>query len=175
MLTGCLFENGGGVKILGDTSDLISLHKTVRKITMVIVDYELEDTDVSNLLVDFLENIERAYTGAAIAEEKLILKNQTIYYGFESSWIELLITSSLLRSLSDYVVTDELDEINMRLLEYITRRTTSTISKEEHLIINDYLGKSFSCINIKQFIKTFACSLQSFKNATNQTSLNEKH
>nr|WP_068892586.1 hypothetical protein [Pedobacter panaciterrae] len=155
MLTGCLFENRVGVKLLGDTSDLISLHKTVRKITLVIVDYELEDTDVSNILVDFLENIEKAYTGIAISEEKTIHRNQAIYYGFQSSWTELLMVSSLLRLLSEYVVTDELDDINMRLLEYIIRETTSSINKQEYIAINSYIEKGALRVSIKQFIKGF--------------------
>jgi len=172
MLTGCLFNNGAEVKILGDTSDLISLHRTVHKVTMLIVDYELEDTEVSNLLVDFLECLEKAYTGAALREEKLIHKNRAVGYGFEISWIELLIVSNLLRYLSEYVVTDELDEINMRLLEYITRKTISTVSEEEYLVITNYLGKRFSCVNIKQFIKSFSCNVQNFRRRSTYDNLN---
>lgn len=146
MLTGCLFENRVGVRILGDTSDLISLHKTVRKITVVIVDYELKDTSVSNLLVDFLENIEKA-----------IHRNQTVSDGFESSWTELLIISRLLRLLSGYVVTDELDEINMLLLEYIIGKTISPANEQEYTGLNNYIEQEFLCVNIKQFIKSFDC------------------
>lgn len=172
MLTGCLFNNGVGVKILGDTSDLISLHRTVHKVTILIVDYELEDTEVSNLLVDFLECLEKAYTGAALCEEKLIHKNRAVCYGFEISWIELLMVSNLLRYLSEYLVTDELDEINMRLLEYITRKTISSVSEEEYLIISNYLGKRFSCVNIKQFIKSFNGNIQNLRKGSVYGNLN---
>ena len=172
MLTGCLFKNGAGVKILGDTSDLISLHRTVHKVTILVVDYELEDTEVSNLLVDFLESVEKAYTGVALREEKLIHKNRIVCYGFEISWIELLMISRLTRCLSDYVVIDELDDINMQLLEYITRTTLSMVSEEEYLIISNYLGKRFSCVNIKQFIKSFNCSVQKLRKRSVYDNLN---
>ncbi|NRF41451.1 DUF6904 family protein [Pedobacter foliorum] len=172
MLTGCLFNNGAGVKILGDTSDLISLHRTVHKVTMLIVDYELEDTEVSTLLVDFLECLEKAYTGVALREEKIIHKNRVVCYGLEISWIELLMVSNLLRYLADYVVTDELDEINMRLLEYITRKTIATVSEEEYQIISNYLGKRFSYVNIKQFIKSFSCNVQNLRKRSVYGNLN---
>lgn len=144
MLTGCLFENGVKVRIIGDTSDLISLHETVRKITVVTVDYELKDTSVSNLLVDFLEN------------------------GFESSWIELLMISRLLRLLSGYVVTDELDEVNMLLLEHIIRKTISPANEQEYTAFNNYIEQEFLCVNIKQFVKSFDCMI-------NKKHIYEKH
>lgn len=157
MLTGCLFENRVSVRILGDTSDLISLHKTVRRITVVIVDYELNDTSVSNLLVDFLENIEKA-----------IYKNLTVSEGFESSWTELLMISRLLRLLSGYVVTDELDEINMLLLEYIIGKTISPANEQEYIGLNNYIEQEFLCVNIKQFIRSFDCII-------NKKNTYEKH
>lgn len=144
MLTGCLFENGVKVRVIGDTSDLISLHETVRKITGVTVDYELKDTSVSNLLVDFLEN------------------------GFESSWIELLMISRLLRLLSGYVVTDELDEVNMLLLEHIIRKTISPANEQEYTALNNYIEQEFLCVNIKQFVKNFDCII-------NKKHIYEKH
>lgn len=144
MLTGCLFENRVGVKIFGDTSDLISLHKTVRKITMVIVDYELDNTNVSNLLVDFLEDIEKA-----------IHRNKGMYYGFQSPWIDLLIVSSLLRSLSEHTVTDDMDKINMHLLEYIIEQTALSVNKQDYIAIINYIEKGVLCVGVKQFVKGF--------------------
>lgn len=171
MLKGCLFENGLGLKLYGDPSDLISLHATVRKISTVVNDYELQSTDTSALLVHFLEKIEHAYSGKGLTEKLIIQHRQYLYYGFHFTWMESLMINSLLRSLSDYIELDELDEINMQLLEYHCRKALSCVDSKDTLGVHYYIGKKFSCLNIKHFIINFSYSKDYFKAESDLASL----
>jgi hypothetical protein len=171
MLKGCLFENGLGIRLTGDPLDLTALHTTVRKILTVVVDYELQDTDTSNLLVDFLEKIERAYSGKELREKLFVQRKECTYYGFGCTWIELLMINSLLRSLSDYAVIDDLDEINMQLLEYLCRKALSCIDSKDSIGIHHYIGKRFACLNIKHFIAHFSYNNDYFKAESDLASL----
>ncbi|WP_316811619.1 DUF6904 family protein [Pedobacter heparinus] len=171
MLKGCLFENGSGVRISAELSDLTALHCTVRKILSVVVDYEMEDTDTSNLLVDFLEKIEQAYLGKELIMKSVVQHKDVVQYGFTCNWIELLMINSLLRSLSEYAVTDELDDINMQLLEYLCRKAISGIDKDNTTGIYQYIGKRFACLNIRYFIAHFSYPDVEFKGASDWDSL----
>jgi len=155
MLKGCLFENGLGMCFYGDPSDLNSLHVTVRKILTVVVDYDLEDTDVSILLVGFLEKIEQGYSGIGLTGISLSIKGKQMPYCFGCSWIELLTINGLLRTIEDYADTDELDQVNMLLLEYLLAKETSRMEVEDAAIINRCIGRKFSYLSIKQFIADF--------------------
>ncbi|MDR6781820.1 hypothetical protein ABIE26_001692 [Pedobacter africanus] len=172
MLKGCLFENGSGVKLLGELSDLNALHCTVRKITSVMVDYGLTDTAASTLLVDFLEKIETAYSGKGLTEQAVFQHTVFTYYGFSCTWMELLMINSLLRSLADYTATDERDDVNMLLLEYLIRKAVSQLDKEELSGIHHYIGKPFVCLNIRHFIAQFNFNNADFEDSADRDSLN---
>ncbi|MBB5437502.1 hypothetical protein HDC92_001174 [Pedobacter sp. AK017] len=171
MLKSCLFENGSGIRLSGELSDLIALHGTVRKIISVVVDYELQATDASNLLVDFLEKIEQAYLGEELVEQYVVQRKPCTHYGFGCSWMEMLMINSLMRSLAEYAVLDELDDINIQLLEYLCRKTLSGIDKADVTGIHHYIGKRFVCLNIRHFIANFSYKDSDFKVGADRDSL----
>ena len=171
MLKGCLFENGSGVKLLGELSDLKTLHHTVRKVMGVVVDYELSSTAASALLVDFLEKIEGAYSGRGLKEQAVIQHTDYTYYGFTCSWMELLMINSLLRSLADYAVTDELDDVNMLLLEHLIRKAVVHMDREDVSGIRHYIGKPFVCLDIRHFITNFSFNNADFEGSADRDDL----
>lgn len=156
MLKSCLFENGSGVRLTGELSDLTALHGTVRKIVSVVVDYELQATDASNLLVDFLEKIEQAYLGKELVAQYIVQYKSCTHYGFGCSWMELLMINGLMRSLAEYAVLDELDDINIQLLEYLCRKALSGIEGADVTGIHHYIGRRFVCLNIRHFVANFS-------------------
>ena len=171
MLKGYLFENGLGLRLSGDVSDLTALHCTIRKVVSVIVDYELRDTAVSNLLIDFLEKIERAYSGTEFTEQLILQNKECTHYGFGCSWMELLMVNGLLRSLADYVVMDELDDINLLVLEYLIRKAVLETDKQEVSLIQHYIGKRLVCLNIRSFLADLNFNNADFNGTSDRDSL----
>lgn len=142
MLTANLYTNKTIIKILGEVSDLKGLHETVRKIMLVVVDYEIGDTHVSDLLVSFLEKIELAY-----------IRNE----GLAVHWTEILMVSSLLRALAGYTVMDDQDEVNLLLLESFTADAVSLADEEAPAEIIRQIKELFNFRSIRQFIACFSC------------------
>lgn len=171
MLKGCLFENGAGLELWGELSDLNTLHYTVRKMMSVVVDYELADTAASALLVGFLEKIEGAYSGRGLKEQTAFQHTGYTCYGFVCSWMELLMVSSLLRSLADYTITNELDDVNMLLLEGMLRKAVSHPDRGDLSAVHHYIGKPFACRNIRHFIRHFNFNNADFEGSTEGDSL----
>lgn len=163
MLKGCVIENGLWFRLSGDPSDLIALHDTVRKIQALVIEYGFHDSDTSNLLVDFMKKIEHGYSGKTESVKESVYVDERNYSGFSCTWIELLICSNLMRLMSDYTIMDELDDINVQLLEYLTCKAISDIDKKEASGISQYIGKRFVCLDIKRFIAEFSCSPAAIK------------
>lgn len=173
MLKGCVFKNGLWFRLTGDPSDLVALYASVRKLLDLVIEYELHGSDISNLLVGFLEKIESANLGKAEIELVEVHGNERAYYGFCCTWMELLMCNNLMRLLSEYTVMDDLDEINMQLLEHLTRKAISQVDREDIGEIYQYIGRSFVCLDIKRFIAGFSCSAEVLKKAYDPVSLRE--
>jgi len=147
MLTAKLYTHRTVLSIQGDVSDLKELHETVRKIMLVVADYELQDTHVSNLLVRFLEKIELAY-----------IRNG----GLTVHWVEILMVSSILRALSEYAVMEGSDEVNILLLESFTSQAVVLAEQEAPAEILRQIKELFNFRSIRQFIACFSCSSTHF-------------
>lgn len=173
MLKGCVIENGLWFRLSGAPSDLIALHGTVRKIQTLVIEYGSRGSDTSNLLVDFMEKIEHAYLGKTEPVKEFVYGDERTYCGFSCTWIELLIWSNLMRLMSDYTIMDELDDINMQLLEYLTWKAISNIKKKEISGISQYIGKRFVSLDIKRFIADFSCSPAAIKSDDDPDSFRE--
>lgn len=153
MLNGSLLENKSDVKVLGDALDLVTLHQSVRKIMLVIVDYEVQNTQVSDLLVAFLERLELAYVGNDLTAEIKTCNSQLYYFGFSIPCMELLIVNFLLRSLAGYTVTDLVDKVNVILLENIAVNAVAEAADEDLIAMESHLNDKMDCIDVRQLIR----------------------
>ncbi|MNL57449.1 hypothetical protein D3C87_1810140 [compost metagenome] len=85
--------------------------------------------------------------------------------------MELLMVNGLLRSLADYVVMDELDDINLLVLEYLIRKAVLETDKEEVSRIQHYIGKRLVCLNIRSFLADLNFNNADFNGTSDRDSL----
>lgn len=158
MLTGN-FENKKRIVISGDVLDLTTLKNTIQKTIELVDAYEVSNTDISKLFRHFFVRLEKALCAQGLMDQRCIGELKLVYFGFNSSWMELLILNNLLQGLSVYLVRDELDEINIMLLGYLCKQGIPEDKKRDASAISHHIHNSFSFTNIKQFINHFKCSV----------------
>lgn len=134
MLTGVLLKDKKSIRISGDCSDLAALQQTIAKVIQLFHENQLADTEPARLFTDFQEKIKTVGT---------------------STCTELLIIFNLLLSLSDYLVTDLLDHVNLLLLENILQTTTNIHPTGDPIQKKGFIGKRFVFNNLKSFIEEF--------------------
>lgn len=115
---------GTGAEFWGDHYDLESLYGTMKKLSQDSNSSESTYARNEQLLPIIPFDLRHAYQ-----EERLIDRNilngvdiYNTYYGFRADWITILYTISALRYNAGMTVTDELDQSNLILFEYCTRK-----------------------------------------------------
>ena len=156
MLTGN-FENKTNIEIMGDALDLAELQKTLYKVSSLVAGYKLEDSDVFLLLTHFSQKTESAWLTGNPRRNAVYGKAEVYYYGFETSSMELLVLSSILRAFSAFLMINELDEVNICLLEYLAKRAISAAGQQETETIKGSIQQGVECSGIKRFIQDFRC------------------
>ncbi|WP_342331466.1 hypothetical protein [Pedobacter sp. FW305-3-2-15-E-R2A2] len=156
MLTGN-FENKTNMQIMGDALDLAELQKTLYKVTSLVAGYKLEDSDLFLLLTHFSQKTESAWWAGSPGRNSVYGKAEVNYYSFETSPMEVLVLSSVLRELSPFLMINELDEVNIYLLEYLAKRAQSNMDQREVGTIKERIRQSMESSGIKRFIQDFRC------------------
>lgn len=114
---------GTGAEFWGDCNDLESLYGTMSKLA--------EPSNLSNsyarskqLLTIIPYDLRHAYQEERLIDHNILngVDTYTTYYGFRADWITILYTISALRYNAGMVATDELDQSNLMLIEYCTRK-----------------------------------------------------
>lgn len=156
MLTGN-FENKTNMQIMGDALDLAELQKTLYKVTSLVAGYKLEDSDLLLLLTHFSQKTESAWLAGSPGRNSVYDKAEVNYYSFETSLVEVLVLSSVLRELSAFLMINELDEVNIYLLEYLAKKGQSNMDQREVGTIKGRIRQSMESSGIKRFIQDFRC------------------
>lgn len=159
MLTGILLKDRKSICLSGDRSDLASLQQTIAKVTQLFHENKLANTEASQLFSNFQESITTSlyqkpssFVSAAWKNGHSSLPSS---YSLTGSWTELLIIFNLFVSLSDYIITDASDKVNLLLLENILQNAASVDSPAGSLQRKHFIGKRFVFNNLKSFIKEF--------------------
>jgi len=114
---------GTGAEFWGDCNDLESLYGTMSKLA--------EPSNLSNsyarneqLLTIIPYDLRHAYQEERLIDHNILngVDTYTTYYGFRADWITILYTISALRYNAGMTATDELDQSNLVLIEYCTRK-----------------------------------------------------
>jgi hypothetical protein len=156
MLTGN-FENKTTMRIMGDALDLAELQKTLYKVISLVAGYKLEDSDLFLLLSHFSQKTESAWLAGSPGRNSVYGKAEVNYYCFETSPMEVLVLSSVLREFSVFLMINELDEVNIYLLEYLAKRALSNRDQKEVEMIRERIHQSMESSGIKRFIQDFRC------------------
>lgn len=156
MLTGN-FENKTNVLIMGDALDLAELQKTLYKVTSMVAGYELEDSDLFLLFTHFSQKTEGAWLAGNPQKNSVYGKAEVYYHSFESSTMELFLLTSLLRALSSFLIINDLDEVNIYLLENLSKRAVSGNHQQQMELIRERVYKTLESSGIKRFIQDFRC------------------
>lgn len=163
------------MQLMGDALDLAELQKTLYKVTSLVAGYKLEDSDVFLLLTHFSQKTESAWLAGNPQRNTVYGKAEVYYYGFETSPMELLVLSSILSAFSDFLMMNELDEVNVCLLEHLAKRAISAAEQSDAGTIKERIQRSLEFSGIKRFIQDFRCykndaqeqsEEKSFKNMT---------
>lgn len=123
MLYGNPSAHGTGIEFWGDNNDLTCLYSTVSKLSY------FEQKDIQNhgrnshLLTILSYEIRHTIQGDRLTNTAIDNGiNKTTYYGFRFDWITLLFSISALRYNAGLKPSDDLDQCNLMLLEYWTRK-----------------------------------------------------
>lgn len=157
--------------VMGDALDLVELQKTLYKVTSLIAGYDLEDSDIFLLFSHFSQKAEGAWLAGCPQRNAVYGKAEVHYHCFETSAKELLVLSSLLRVLADFVIITELDEVNIYLLEHLAKKALSITDHQEAGLIREGIHKSMKSSGIKRFIQHFRCYRNDAKLQSEGTSL----
>lgn len=161
MLQGFPTKKGTGISIYGDYGDLANLYETVHKVANRLDDSKASMKGQSQLLMSFAYELRKAYSGQRLIE-KLTWSNSDVvsYYGFNYLWTDLLFTISALRANAGYVVTDELDQANLYLLEFVTRKALRQYDSSGAAQIEEYIGKWINVGNELVFLVNQAIDIE---------------
>lgn len=171
MLTGN-FENKTNMQIMGDALDLAELQKTLYKVSSLVTGYKLEDSDLFLLLTHFSQKTESAWLAGSPGRNSVYGKVEVNYYSFETSPMEVLILSCVLREFSTFLMINELDEVNIYLLEYLAKRALSNRDqKEVEMMIRERIHQSVESSGIKRFIRDFRCYSNNTQEQSEEMSL----
>jgi|GEM_PF-1242450 len=151
MLTGFLAKDGISLHISGSVSDFQILQETISKIILLTQGDSLQETSVSQLFVDFSEKIKNA----SLRKVALPHQPESGFYTFTSTFMDAIFVLNLLISLSEYILTDELDEVNILLLTYLLKKAANNYEPKDSICIKDVIGEKFMFNNIKTFIMGF--------------------
>lgn len=135
-------KKGTGVQILGDYADLRTLYSTIHKLAERL-DPEGERTKgKSELLMALAYEVRKAYSGQRYEEELTFDGNhKATYQGFNYLWSDLIITFNVLRSEAGYLVTEQLDQSCLYLLEAQMRSALISYDVKDGLYLQEFIGK----------------------------------
>ena len=121
---------------------MANLYETVHKLARRLDEHKRATKGQSDILMSFAFELRKAFSGSRLIE-KLTWNNgdQPTYYGFRYLWTDLLFTISALRANAGYVATDELDQANLYLLEYIARKALHAYDSLGATQIEQFIGK----------------------------------
>ncbi|MGB6152278.1 MAG: hypothetical protein WBG48_09815, partial [Pricia sp.] len=122
--------------------DLSSLHSTIHKIGTRLNDYDEKFKGQSDIIMGFAYEVRKAYEGSRLKEEFNFSSQDKVYYqGAQYLWTDLLFSISVLRLNAGYVTMDELDQANLYILEYITRKSLFEYDPKGAQDIQDFIGQ----------------------------------
>jgi hypothetical protein len=146
MLQGFSTQNGTGITIYGDYCDLRSLYLTISKISDKAC--KTEDDPQCITLMSFLYEVRKAYSEQRLKEEITFDGDTKIeYFGFQYLWPDLLIFISVLRYQASYVTTDELDQVNLYLLDHITKKALEEYDQEGAAQLKNLIGQRINILD----------------------------
>jgi len=140
MLQGFTTKKGTGISIYGDYNDLKFLHQTLYKSCDTPNDDD--KNPISNIILNFAYEVRKAYSRNRLKEVLTFDGvNDIEYLGFNYLWTDLLVTISALRHQAGYITTDEIDQANIYILEYITKMALEQYDEKGALILKNYIGQ----------------------------------
>lgn len=112
-------KSGTGIQIWGDYGDLNFLYQTASKL-MVTEEEALNKyvNERSRLLSFFCYELDQAFLGNRDIKKLHYTNEESCYFGFKIDWVTYIMTLSCLRDNASFVILDEADIANIRLLEY---------------------------------------------------------
>lgn len=146
MIRGDSTQNGTGIQIFGDYSDLKQLHQTLLRLCETPNDSD--KNPITNLIFEFAYEVRQAFNGKRL-EDNLEFHggNKNDYLGFQYLWTDMVVTLNAMRFQAGLVTTNEMDQANIYLLEYITKGSLSQYDPQGAEMIKGYLSGGIDITN----------------------------
>lgn len=140
MLQGFTTRNGTGIAIYGDYCDLRSLYLTIGKVSEK-VSQNTDDPQYATLM-GFSYEVRKAYSEQRLKEVITFDGNRDIeYLGFYYLWTDLLIFMNIFRHQAAYTVTEDLDQANLYMLEYIAKKALDSYDPKGAALLKSLISQ----------------------------------
>ncbi len=140
MITANPTKHGTGVQVWGDYGDLNFLYETTSKLMVSEENTQNKYAQERNRLLSyFCYELRHAFQGDRDQKKICYTEDKSTYFGFKIDWVTYVITLSCLRDNMHFVIMNEADIANIRLLEYWGKQAMLAFDEKGATRLNRYI------------------------------------